>query len=219
MIKKVNGYIIPETLPQNSKDRTMRTKLSLLVTLFFIQLSCLYPSTALAVNIKGVELAAQITQDQTQQVLRLNGAGTRTKFFFDIYVGALYLSKPSKDSTQILNNQKSKRISMTFLYDKVEKKKMTDGWTEAFKDNLTGKAFNDLNPKIDKFNGAFADTLKGDVVIIDFVDNKETVVTINNTVKSRISGSDFQRAVLSIWLGESPADDELKQAMLGQTDE
>ena len=197
----------------------MRTKLTLLVTLFFIQLSCLYPGTAMAVNIKGIELPAQITQEQTQQVLLLNGAGVRTKFFFDIYVGALYLSKPSKDSTQVLNDQKSKRISMTFLYDKVEKKKMTDGWTEAFKDNLTDKAFNDLTPKIDKFNGAFADTLKGDVVNIDFINNKETVVIINNTEKSRISGSDFQRAVLSIWLGESPADDDLKQAMLGLTEE
>jgi len=197
----------------------MKKKLISATSAFLILLS----SPVLALQIEDIEIPEQITQATSQQALALNGAGIRTKFIFNIYVGALYLSKSSKDAKQILTNAGSKRISMHFLYDKIEKEKMTNGWTDAFDDNLSGAQFTALKPSIDTFNSAFAsDTVKGDVVIIDFIggiDSKETTVTINNIEKARISGTDFQRAVLSIWLGESPADEDLKQAMLGVSEE
>jgi len=190
----------------------MKTKYFSVVTVFLMLLS----STASAVQIKNIEIPPQITQPASKQILQLNGAGIRTKFVFDIYVGALYLNTILKDAKQILSDNHSKRISMHFLYDKIDKEKMTNGWTEAFEDNLDTKSFAELKPSIDKFNSAFSqDTLKGDVVLIDIVDDKETIVTINSNEKVRINGVNFQRAVLSIWLGESPADDDLKQAMLG----
>ena len=190
----------------------MKMKHLTVVTVFLILLS----NTALAVQIKGIEIPQQITQSASKQTLKLNGAGIRTKFVFDIYVGALYLNSASKDEKQILDDSESKRISMHFLYDKIDKEKMTNGWTDAFEDNLDDKQFTSLKPSIDKFNSAFVkDTLKDDVVLIDLVNGKQTIITINNSEKIRIDGADFQRAVLSIWLGESPADDELKQAMLG----
>lgn len=197
----------------------MTMKLNILITIFLIQICSFYSGSAHTLEIKGIDIPQQVTQGPSQQVLVLNGAGTRTKFIFDIYVGALYLGNPSKDSMQILNDQNSKRISMTFLYDKVEKEKLTNGWTEAFANNLTKAAFNNLKPRIDEFNAAFADTVKDDVIIIDLISNKETIVNINNSEKARVSGPEFQRAVLSIWLGESPADEDLKQAMLGIKDE
>ena len=195
-----------------TKDGTVKMKQLTMVTVFLILVS----SNALAVQINGIEVPQQITQSASKQTLTLNGAGVRTKFVFDIYVGALYLNSVSKDEKQILSDSHSKRISMRFLYDKIDKEKMTNGWTDAFEDNLTDKQFASLKPSIDKFNSAFVkDTLKGDVVLIDLVNDKQTIITINNDEKVRIDGADFQRAVLSIWLGESPADDELKQDMLG----
>ena len=182
--------------------------------------SMLVSTPALALQIEDIEIPEQITQTASKQTLTLNGAGIRTKFIFNIYVGALYLSKNTKQVTQILNSTDSRRISMHFLYDKIEKEKMTNGWTDGFEDNLSDAQLTTLKSSIDKFNSAFtADTVKGDVVVIDFTGNKETIVTINNNEKTRISGADFQRAVLSIWLGESPADEDLKQAMLGIAEE
>lgn len=194
----------------------MKKKLIKITSAFLILLS----SPVLALQIENIEIPEQITQAGAQQALTLNGAGLRTKFIFNIYVGALYLSSSSKEVGQILNDTGSKRISMHFLYGKIEKEKMTNGWTDGFEDNLSEAQFAALKPSIDKFNSAFSsNTVKGDSVIIDFIDNKETSVTINGTEKTRIRGADFQRAVLSIWLGESPADEDLKQAMLGISEE
>ena len=194
----------------------MKKQLFHIVTAFLILLS----GSALALQIENIEIPPQITQTGTQQILKLNGAGIRTKFIFDIYVGALYLSMNSKDAKQILNDTSSKRISMHFLYGKIDKEKMTSGWTDGFEDNLSDAQFAALKPSIDKFNAAFdSDTVKGDIVIIDFIGNKETSVTINGAEKVHVAGADFQRAVLSIWLGESPADEDLKEAMLGIVEE
>ena len=44
-----------------------------------------------AANIAGVNIDDAVIVDQ--QKLTLNGAGVRTKFFFDIYVGALFARK------------------------------------------------------------------------------------------------------------------------------
>ena len=168
-----------------------------------------------AVNIKGIEIPEQITQTDSNTELSLNGAGIRSKFIFDIYVGSLYLSSPSNSAKEILNSRFAKRITMHFLYDRIEKEKMTNSWNDGFEKNLTSKKFTELKPAIETFNSTFGDTLKGDEVVIDFFADNTTKVTINNLEKARINNANFQRALLSIWLGEAPVDEDLKLAMLG----
>jgi len=60
----------------------------------------------------------------------------------------------------------------------------------------------------------------GDVILIDYlpgsVPGSGTRVTINGVVKATIAGEDFNRALLRIWLGDKPADSDLKKGMLGQ---
>ena len=46
-------------------------------------------STALALEVEGVDIPETMAVQDMQ--LRLNGAGIRSKFFFNLYVGALYL--------------------------------------------------------------------------------------------------------------------------------
>jgi hypothetical protein len=179
--------------------------------------ACIFcaPGNVRGLEVNGIEIAERITQTSSQQPLVLNGVGTRSKFIFDIYVGALYLTEPSNQARQILDSRHAKRISMHFIYDKIEREKMINGWLEGFEENLSEEQLLLLKPKIDAFNSAFTDTIKGDVVVIDFLADATTIVTTNNHEKTRINGANFQRAVLSIWLGEEPADHSLKAAMLG----
>jgi len=165
--------------------------------------------------IKGINIAEQITQPQTGQTLKLNGAGIRSKFIFDIYVGALYLPAKSTDAKQIINSPVPKRVSMYFVYSKIEKKKMTEAWNEAFSDALDKAAFKALKARIDQFNSYFPDIVKGDKVVIDFIPGQGVAISINGERKGVIAGNDFSQALLRIWLGDSPVDETLKDGMLG----
>ena len=187
------------------------------ITVFQILLLCFAfnSQNAFSLEIEGVAIPDTIKTDNGSLVL--NGAGIRTKFFFDIYIGSLYLKTKESNINNILKDLNDKRITLHFLYKEVSKEKLTNGWIAGFKNNNPDSVFTLLKTRLDKFNSFFDTTHKGDVVTLDFLKNKNTRVTINGQLKGEISGSDFQLALLKVWLGDDPADYNLKEAMIGTT--
>ena len=54
-------------------------------------------------------------------------------------------------------------------------------------------------------------------IVFDLIPEKGTVLTINGQQKGRdIPGEDFANALLRVWLGEDPVQNDLKQALLGK---
>ncbi|MDY6978937.1 MAG: chalcone isomerase family protein [Pseudomonadota bacterium] len=176
----------------------------------------LISTSVTARDVNGVEIPEAVTQSGSQKTLILNGAGVRGKFIFDIYVGALYLVARSESATEIITDSSPKRVMLHFLYSEIEQKKMQSAWREAFEDNLSDAELAELDDEINKFNSAFGDTVQGDVVVIDFLPANTTRVEINGARKVNIESPDFQRALLSVWLGDSPVDGSLKRGMLGR---
>ena len=185
-------------------------------TNFFMLLTVVIFSTAShARQLDDVTLPDSVTLDGTDAALQLNGMGYRTKFIFKIYVGALYTESKveSRDAVQALTGPK--RVVMHMLYDEVSKEKMADAWNEGFEENNSDEQLAKLKARLDTFIAYFPDLKQGDVVLLDFIPGKGTRVTINGKVKGMIAGDDFYTALLDVWLGDEPADDDLKEAMLG----
>ena len=170
-------------------------------------------------EIADVKLSEQISVEGVEKELVLNGAGIRYKFFFKIYVGALYLPEKQKSANKILKGARANRIVMHFLYDEVEKKKLVNAWIEGFEDNIESEKLSALKDRLDKFNEMFSNLHQGDVVLLDYIPQQGTRVTIKGENKGLIEGKDFNRALLSVWLGEDPVTEELKDAMLGIEEE
>jgi len=177
-----------------------------------LMIMSVFPMQAMAEEIEGVQVPE--TAMVAGQSLHLNGAGVRTKFFFDIYVGALYLAHSSHRAQQAIEEAGPKRVTMYFLYGEVGRKKLVDGWDEGFEKNQSKKAMNKLRTRLDQFNAMFGDTRKGDIYVFDFLPDGNTRVTLKGQEKGQIQGVDFQQALLAVWLGKHPADDDLKEAML-----
>jgi len=195
--------------------KSYRSKSILFVTTFLFILT--YSQSSFSLEIEGVTIPATIKLES--ESLILNGAGIRTKFFFNIYIGSLYLKNKESNIDKILNDTNSKRIALNFLYKEVSKEKLVSGWTDGFQNNNDDAVFSSLKTKLNKFNNFFTSMHKGDSVILDFFTNTKTRVTINNQIKGEIVGNDFQMALLKVWLGDDPADYSLKDAMLGATED
>lgn len=171
------------------------------------------PCFAWAAEVEGVRLPDALSmQGETQH---LNGAGVRTKFFFDIYIGALYRLKKSRNAQAILAHPESTVVTMDILYREVDAARLRHGWQEGFRKNQTPAAMQALQKRLDKFNALFVDVRKGDQYRFDFRRDGVTAVRFNGREIGMIRGVDFQRALLAVWLGRKPADDDLKHAMLG----
>ena len=174
-------------------------------------------TTALgAREFRDIEFQEQLVLPGTDQVLRLNGIGYRSKFFIKVYIGALYTEKQAKTRDAVQAQVGPRRLLMHFVYDEVEREKLVKAWSEGFEDNTSEETFKSLRPRIDKFNDMFLTVYEGDVVLLDYIPGKGTVVTIKGEERGVIEGADFNSALMDIWLGDEPADSSLKDALLGQ---
>jgi len=178
----------------------------------WMSLSMLMVNASHAVEVEGVQIADTATV--AGEALILNGAGVRTKFFFDIYIGALYLPSKVTSAQDVLKSKGNKRVVMHILYDEVPRDKLVAGWSEGFEKN-SRENLNALQARLNQFNNFFQDMTKDDTVVYDFTAKGNTNVTINDKAVGSIEGIDFQQALLAVWLGNEPADDDLKEAMMG----
>lgn len=174
-------------------------------------LCCSVPANAK--EIAGV-MVQETLQTEDGMQLHLNGAGIRSKFFFDIYIAELHLEHPSSVASEVIDNDGRKRVSMHFLYDKVEKEKLTAGWDEGFAGNTPAEEVVKLQERINQFNAMFVDAKKGESIVLDYIPAQGTVVTIAKEEKGVIPGKDFNDALLRIWLGEKPVNKGLKEQLL-----
>lgn len=179
----------------------------------FVAVLLLVAQPVQAKEIAGVMVQEMVKTD-TGTEMALNGAGIRSKFFFDIYIAELYLEEPSANVDTILASDGSRRMVMHFLYKEVGKDKIVEGWNEGFSGNSKSEDVAVLQSRIDKFNEMFEDVKKGDRIELDYVPGKGTVVRIGGTVKGAVAGKDFNDALLLIWLGEKPVNKKLKKQLL-----
>lgn len=57
-------------------------------------------------------------------------------------------------------------------------------------------------------------------IVFDWIPEKGTILTINGQMKAQeIPGEDFANALLRVWLGEDPVQNDLKQGLLGKPTE
>ena len=184
-------------------------------TFLILLLSVAFSATTHARQLDDVTLPDKVTVEGTDVALQLNGMGYRTKFVFDIYVGALYTESKvtSRDAVQALTGPK--RIVMHMVYDEVSHKKMAAAWNDGFEDNNSDEQLAKLQSRLKVLISYFPDLKEGDVVLLDYLPTVGTRVTISGEEKGVIEGADFYTALLDVWLGEDPADDDLKDAMLG----
>lgn len=175
--------------------------------------ACLLAIPAQATTVSGIEIADNIKP--AQDTLVLNGAGVRSKFFIDLYVGSLYLSQPSQQLDDILA-QPSVAVRLNITSGMITSDKMKAAIIEGFDDATDGDT-QAIQPQIDAFMALFADEIKQNDQFT-LLAQKQTGVTAykNGQAQDTISGEAFRQALLKIWLGDQPAQKSLKKAMLGQ---
>ncbi|HDK38575.1 MAG TPA: hypothetical protein ENG92_06130 [Thiolapillus brandeum] len=176
-------------------DSVLRKKTSFgaLMRWLSILLVGLLPAMLAAKTVEGVKLPDQASVDG--KVLVLNGAGIREKFFFDIYVAALYLPVKASDASQILQADQLWQLTMHFLYSEVSKKKLDKGWDEGFAKNISITELVKLKKGLQQFKDMFPDLQKGDEVALAYAPGKGVSVIINEVEKGTVAGADFGRSL------------------------
>jgi len=173
-----------------------------------------------AFTANGAEVAGVRLDDKTQvesRELVLNGAGLRRRIIFNVYVIGLYLPEKKSDPAAILALAGPKRAAIHMLRD-VGAEQFTDALVEGLRENHSEADYKALEPRVKELAGIFAEikeAKKGMVIALDWTGAATRLMVNGKPTGKPISGEDFYRALLRIWLGDKPVQGDLKRSLLG----
>ena len=147
--------------------------------------------------------------------LVLNGLGIRKATFLNVkvYVAGLYLPQKSGDTAKIIGANQPWQLVLHFVRD-VDASDIRDAWQEGFEKNSADKLAA-LQPRIKTLNARMVDFKEGQYLSFTNDPAKGIAVDVNGASGAAIEGADFANALLSIWLGREPPNEELKSGLLG----
>jgi len=172
--------------------------------------------TANAAEVGGVKLDDRARVQATELVL--NGAGVRKRFFLDVYAIGLYLPARSADSDAALALAGNKRVAIHMLRD-VGAETFVAALTDGVRANHSKEEVQRLEPRLTALASVMTqmkEAKKGSLIALDLVGSQTQLVVDCMPAGRPIAGEDFYRALLRIWLGAKPVQDDLKKALLGQ---
>lgn len=172
---------------------------------------------ALALDVSGVKVDEMVKVGNVD--LRLNGAGVRHKAIFKVYVAALYLPEKKDNVQDILSVTGPRRLTLSMLRE-VSSESFGQSFMEGLNKNSTKVEKSKIIQQMLRFGEMFAaipELKKGDVIAVDWIPNVGSVCTLNGKrVAEPFPDIVFFNALMKIWLGENPADANLKRALLGE---
>ncbi|MDL1959101.1 MAG: chalcone isomerase family protein [Deltaproteobacteria bacterium] len=117
----------------------------------------------------------------------------------------------------ILTRDEPRCILIHLLYD-VSSERLKKVLIRGIVKNTSEDELKCLQPQIKQFLRYFSrfETKRGDEIALDYLPDRGTRIRINGREKGVVPGSEFNRALLRIWLGNKPADDDLKAGLLGR---
>jgi Chalcone isomerase-like len=168
---------------------------------------------AAAKECKGVDFPEHVQVKGTD--LALNGLGMRKATFLkvNVYVAALYVTRPSREPQPLIDPATPAELTLHFVRN-VSVGDLRNAWKEGF-ERVAKDQMATLGARVTMLNSWMSDIKTGQR--LDFVRLPGTgiQVSLNGAVKGTITGDDFSRAFVSIWLGSEPPNAELKSGLLG----
>lgn len=192
--------------------KSMRTMLAGLAALALAAAAQAGPMTLSGVKFED---AAEVRGTR----LQLNGAGVRYKAVFKVYAAGLYLPKKAATTEEVLAMPGPKRMSITMLRE-IDSSELGKLFARGMEDNMDRSAFSKLVPGVVRMSQIFSEHKKlasGESFVLEWVPGTGTIVSVRGVPQGEpFREPEFFDALLRIWLGPTPADWKLKDALLGK---
>jgi len=170
-------------------------------------------SPAFGAEVAGVKIDEQIRVAEAPLVLK--GAGLRKRFFLQVYAMGLYVADRKADP---VTQPGAKRVAIHMLRD-VGADQFAEALVDGMRPNHDEATMKSLASRIAQLVAIMAEmkvAKEGMAITLDWIPDSGTQVTVAGKSSGKpIEGEDFYRALLRIWLGEKPVQDDLKKALLG----
>lgn len=167
-----------------------------------------------ATEVAGIKF--EDTEQVAGQATILNGAGLRTRLFFQVYAMGLYLPKKEATAAAAIGAGGAKRVHIVTLRD-LTAEQFAEALVKGFAENHEAADMAKLQARLDEFKATLLSigaAKKGTQISIDFVPGSGTRLLVGGSQKGKdIAGEDFYAGLLRVWLGSKPVNADLKAAL------
>jgi long-chain acyl-CoA synthetase len=174
-------------------------------------------AVALAADFGGVKFDEKVSVGG--QELVLNGGGVRSRFVVKVYAAGLYTAQKSSNAQAIINAKTPRRIQLHMLRD-LSADQLADALKDGIDNNASQAELDSLKAEIESLLSVMRglkEAKTGQAIALDFTADGKTTVSVNGTARGSVSSEGLQRALLKIWLGDKPIQNDLKRGLLGAT--
>ena len=171
-----------------------------------------------AAELEGVRLEDSVRVDG--QDIQLNGMALRTRYqFFKVYVAGLYLPERTTTPEAAIDGRGAKRISLTMMRDATADQ-FVESIDHGLRANNSEAQLAETKPQVDDLFAkirAVGHAKEGMRIVLDYSPSSgSTTLYVDGAAQGApMAGEPFFRALLRIWLGENPVQEDLKKILLG----
>ena len=176
-----------------------------------------FAGQAQTTEVAGVKFANTLQVGNAK--LQLNGAGIRYKVVFKVYAAALYLTDKAATPEAVLAAPGPRHLQIVMLRE-IDANELGKLFTKGMEQNAPREEFSKSIAGIMRMSDIFSSRKKlvaGDSFAVEWVPGTGTVILVNGKPEGQpIKEPEFYSALMKIWFGKSPADAQLKDALLGK---
>ena len=209
-MRSLRNLLPGANLPPEHALTTRRAMLAVLAT------AALPARATRPITVEGTTFVGDITLADVP--LQLNGVGLRAVAWVKGYAAGLYLPRRATTTPQVLALAGPKRLQLRMLVD-VDAEEFVKAFHKGVSRNTPPADAARLAERMLRFDTqvrTMGKLRKRDVVDLDFLPGRGLQMARNGTARfDAIPGDDLYAALLRCFLGERPADPEMKTGLLG----
>jgi Chalcone isomerase-like len=185
---------------------------------FRILFLALFSLPAASAELEGVRLDDRIKVDG--QELQLNGIGLRTRYaLFKVYVAGLYLRQKANAAAAVIDDRGAKRIILVMVRD-AEADQFVASIDAGLRANNSEAQLAEVKAQVDELYAKIRgvrEARDGTRIVLDYSpSSRSTTLFVDGAAQGGpMAGEAFYDALLKIWLGERPVQEDMKKALLG----
>ncbi|MCB9748062.1 MAG: chalcone isomerase family protein [Candidatus Omnitrophica bacterium] len=185
----------------------MKTKI--LQMLIILGLSSFLANYGNAAEISGSQFLPKYKDGAVE--MNLQGIGSKSVLFMKAFVAAFYIEEGMAENP-MANIPKHLEVE---YFVRIPAKKLNNYTVERMAENISQEEMAALNKEIELMGQYFVDLAPGDRFALTYIPDLGTKFTHNDQLVGVVQGAQFAKALFSVWIGEKPFDERLKNQILG----
>lgn len=161
----------------------------------------LMAGAAQAVNHAGVEFPQYVRVDGQLRPWPLHGSALMHRSFIPFYGLVLYAPREARGAEELAQGLRPVRIVLVWYANALPQDQVGDHFRKLFVQVTDEETRRTIGNRLDKFVALMPAAERGRKVVFDYSPDGGMVVTVEGGRYAHFAGIDFNRGLLSMWLG------------------